>query len=72
MSSLITLLCIFGLSIFMYAYISMYNLKDTNCNLKIYKSNNTKRILNKKDDINNNLSGLLELDRLLSKNSNML
>ena len=26
MSSLITLLCIFGLSIFMYAYISMYNL----------------------------------------------
>ena len=56
----------------MYAYISMYNLKDTNCNLKIYKSNNTKRILNKKDDINNNLSGLLELDRLLSKNSNML
>ena len=26
MSSLITLLCIFGLSIFMYAYINMYNL----------------------------------------------
>ena len=26
MSSLITLLCIFGLSVFMYAYISMYNL----------------------------------------------
>jgi len=26
MSSLITLLCIFGLSIFMYSYISMYNL----------------------------------------------
>ena len=36
MSSLITLLCIFGLSIFMYAYISMYNLnKDypTKCNV---------------------------------------
>ena len=36
MSSLITLLCIFGLSIFMYAYISMYNLnKDypSKCNI---------------------------------------
>ncbi len=36
MSSLITLLCIFGLSIFMYAYISMYNLKKdypTKCNI---------------------------------------
>ena len=36
MSSLITLLCIFGLSLFMYAYISMYNLnKDypTKCNV---------------------------------------
>ena len=36
MSSLITLLCIFGLCIFMYSYISMYNLnKDhpTKCNV---------------------------------------
>jgi len=36
MSSLITLLCIFGLCIFMYAYISMYNLnKDypDKCNI---------------------------------------
>jgi len=36
MSSLITLLCIFGLSVFMYAYISMYNLnKDypSKCNI---------------------------------------
>ena len=36
MSSLITLLCIFGLSLFMYAYISMYNLnKDypTKCDI---------------------------------------
>ena len=36
MSSLITFLCIFGLSIFMYAYISMYNLnKDypTKCSV---------------------------------------
>ena len=36
MSSLITLLCIFGLSLFMYAYISMYNLnKDypTKCSV---------------------------------------
>lgn len=72
MSSLITLLCIFGLSIFMYAYISMYNLKDTNCNFKIYKSNNTKRILNIKNDINKNQSEILELNELLSKNSNML
>ena len=36
MSSFITLLCIFGLCIFMYSYISMYNLnKDhpTKCNV---------------------------------------
>ena len=36
MSSLITLLCIFGLSVFMYAYINMYNLnKDypTKCSV---------------------------------------
>ena len=36
MSSLITLICIFGLCIFMYAYISMYNLnKDypSKCNI---------------------------------------
>ena len=47
MSSLITLLCIFGLSIFMYAYISMYNLnKDypTKCSV-IYlpRSNSASR-----------------------------
>jgi hypothetical protein len=36
MSSFITLLCIFGLSVFMYAYINMYNLnKDypAKCNI---------------------------------------
>lgn len=47
MSSFITLLCIFGLSVFMYAYISMYNLnKDypTKCNV-IYlpRSDNVSR-----------------------------
>jgi len=36
MSSFITILCIFGLSVFMYAYISMYNLNKNNstkCNV---------------------------------------
>jgi len=36
MSSFITLLCIFGLCVFMYSYISMYNLKKdypTKCNV---------------------------------------
>ena len=49
MSSLITLLCIFGLSIFMYSYISMYNLnKDypTKCNVfYIPRSDNSSREL---------------------------
>jgi len=55
MSSLITLLCIFGLSIFMYAYISMYNLnKDypTKCSV-IY--------LPRSEDINREMSPHMEV-----------
>jgi hypothetical protein len=55
MSSLITLLCIFGLSLFMYAYISMYNLnKDypTKCSV-IY--------ISRSEDINREVSPHMEV-----------
>ena len=55
MSSFITLLCIFGLSIFMYAYISMYNLnKDypTKCSV-IY--------IPRSEDINREVSPHMEV-----------
>ena len=55
MSSLITLLCIFGLSLFMYAYISMYSLnKDypTKCSV-IY--------IPRSEDINREVSPHMEV-----------
>jgi len=55
MSSLITLLCIFGLSVFMYAYINMYNLnKDypTKCSV-IY--------IPRSEDINREVSPHMEV-----------
>lgn len=88
MSSLITLLCIFGLSVFMYAYISMYNLnKDypSKCNiLYIPRSDSASReklphmeVLKQESKeskfrYDTAPRGISELDNLLSKNNNML
>ena len=80
MSSLITLLCIFGLSVFMYAYISMYNLnKDypTKCNVIYLPRSGDMGVLEQETHdsklrYNTAPSVISELDDLLSSNNNML
>lgn len=81
MSSLITLLCIFGISIFMYLYINMYNYnKCKNKKFKDYKIDDDINLVNnekKEKKIKNNIIKVpdiysLEIESLLFSDSNLL